>query len=110
VPSYFARPDDGGARGGKAFFEPDFHFAARLPACAACARLRFTPFFVELIAPGFQADPDKFALAVRMTRITFPYLLFITLVTLHSGTLNAHGRFAVAAFAPVLLNLAIIDS
>lgn len=70
--------------------------------------LAFTPFFVELIAPGFQADPDKFALAVRMTRITFPYLLFITLVTLHSGTLNAHGRFAVAAFAPVLLNLAII--
>jgi len=70
--------------------------------------LAFTPFFVELIAPGFQADPDKFALAVRITRITFPYLLFITLVTLHSGTLNAHGRFAVAAFAPVLLNLAII--
>jgi putative peptidoglycan lipid II flippase len=70
--------------------------------------LAFTPFFVELIAPGFQADPYKFALAVRMTRITFPYLLFITLVTLHSGTLNAHGRFAVAAFAPVLLNLAII--
>ena len=61
-----------------------------------------------MIAPGFEADPDKFALAVRMTRITFPYLLFVTLVTLHSGTLNAHGRFAVAAFAPVLLNVAII--
>ncbi|WP_158816454.1 murein biosynthesis integral membrane protein MurJ [Methylocapsa sp. S129] len=68
----------------------------------------FTPWFVELMAPGFQADPDKFALAVRMTRITFPYLMFITLVTLHSGTLNAHGRFAIAAFAPVLLNVAII--
>ena len=40
-----------------------------------------------------------------MTRITFPYLFFITLATLHSGTLNAHGRFAAAAFAPVLLNL-----
>jgi putative peptidoglycan lipid II flippase len=68
----------------------------------------FTPWFVGLIAPGFEAEPDKFALAVRMTRITFPYLLFITLVTLSSGTLNAHGRFAVAAFAPVLLNLAIV--
>ena len=68
----------------------------------------FTPWLVELIAPGFQAEPEKFDLAVRMTRITFPYLLFITLVTLHSGTLNAHGRFAAAAFAPVLLNLAII--
>jgi putative peptidoglycan lipid II flippase len=68
----------------------------------------FTPWFVGLIAPGFEAEPEKFALAVRMTRITFPYLLFITLVTLSSGTLNAHGRFAVAAFAPVLLNLAIV--
>src|SRR5579863_2107784 len=68
----------------------------------------FTPWLVELMAPGFEAEPDKFALAVKMTRITFPYLLFITLVTLHSGTLNAHGRFAAAAFAPILLNVAII--
>jgi putative peptidoglycan lipid II flippase len=68
----------------------------------------YTPLLVRLIAPGFETDPEKFALAVRMTRITFPYLFFITLVTLHSGTLNAHGRFAVAAFAPVLLNVAIV--
>ncbi len=68
----------------------------------------WTPWFVDLMAPGFAAEPEKFALAVRMTRITFPYLLFITLVTLHSGTLNAHGRFAAAAFAPVLLNVAIV--
>jgi putative peptidoglycan lipid II flippase len=68
----------------------------------------FTPWFVALMAPGFEAEPEKFALAVRMTRITFPYLLFITLVTLHSATLNAHGRFRVAAFAPVVLNLAIL--
>jgi len=68
----------------------------------------FTPLLVRVIAPGFEADPEKFALAVRMTRITFPYLFFITLATLHSGTLNAHGRFAVAAFAPVLLNLTML--
>jgi putative peptidoglycan lipid II flippase len=68
----------------------------------------FTPSLVKLMAPGFEADPEKFALAVRLTRITFPYLMFITLVTLHSGTLNAHGRFAAAAFAPVLLNVAIV--
>ncbi len=43
-----------------------------------------------------------------MTRITFPYLALITIATLHSGTLNAHGYFAVAAFAPVLLNLFIM--
>jgi putative peptidoglycan lipid II flippase len=66
------------------------------------------PFLVDLLAPGFRADPAKFDAAVGMTRITFPYLLFITLVTLQSATLNAHGRFAVAAFAPVLLNLAMM--
>ncbi len=65
----------------------------------------YTTQLVELIAPGFEKDPQKFAFAVAMTRVTFPYLAFITLVTLHTGTLNAHGFFGVAAFAPVLLNL-----
>ncbi len=68
----------------------------------------FMPQLVELIAPGFSGDPGKFALAVGMTRITFPYLALITIATLHSGTLNAHGYFAVAAFAPVLLNLFVM--
>ncbi len=68
----------------------------------------FMPFFIDLLAPGFREDPQKFALTVSLTRITFPYLLFITLVTLQSGTLNALGRFAAAAFAPVLLNLVMI--
>ena len=43
-----------------------------------------------------------------MTRITFPYLAFITLVTLHTGTLNAHGFFSMGAFAPVSLNLFVM--
>ena len=66
--------------------------------------LAFTPQLIDLLAPGFRANPEKFATAVTLTRITFPYLLFITLVTLQSGTLNAQGRFTAAAFAPVLLN------
>jgi len=65
----------------------------------------FMPAFVHLLAPGFSADPDKFALAVTLTRITFPYLFCVTLVTMHTATLNAHGVFAVGAFAPVLLNV-----
>ena len=67
-----------------------------------------TTQLVELIAPGFEKDPQKFAYAVGMTRITFPYLAFITLVTLHTGTLNAHGFFSVGAFAPVVLNLFVM--
>src|ERR671916_200365 len=66
------------------------------------------PWIVALLAPGFPADPRKYELAVALTRITFPYLLFITLVTLVSGVLNANGRFAAAAAAPVLLNLSFI--
>jgi putative peptidoglycan lipid II flippase len=66
------------------------------------------PFVVILLAPGFPADPAKFDLAVTLTRITFPYLLFITLVTVLSGVLNANGRFAAAAAAPVLLNVSLV--
>ncbi|MEY4092641.1 MAG: hypothetical protein RLZZ496_1823 [Pseudomonadota bacterium] len=66
------------------------------------------PFVIDLLAPGFSDEPEKYALAVTLTRITFPYLLFVSLVTLISGTLNAHSRFASAAAAPILLNLAII--
>ena len=68
----------------------------------------FTPFFIGLIAPGFEADPVKYGYVVAMTRITFPYLAFVTLAILHTGTLNAHGYFAAGAFASVLLNLFVI--
>lgn len=68
----------------------------------------FTPNVIDLLAPGFRGEPEKFALTVTMTRITFPYLLFITINTLQSGTLNANGHFSAAAFAPVLLNVTTV--
>ena len=61
-----------------------------------------------LLAPGFARDPGRFALAVDLTRITFPYLLLITLVTLYGGILNALQRFAAAAAASILLNLSMM--
>lgn len=66
------------------------------------------PLLVYLSAPGFIADPDKFALTVSLTRITFPYILFMSLVALAGGILNTWSRFAVPAFTPVLLNLSFI--
>src|ERR1700676_2464663 len=54
--------------------------------------LIFTPQVIELLAPGFSREPQQFALAVALTRITFPYLLLITLVTLWGGILNALHR------------------
>ncbi len=68
----------------------------------------FTPELVGLLAPGLRDRPGEMSAAVTMTRITFPYLTFVTLVTLLSGVLNAHGKFAAAAFAPVLLNLVMV--
>lgn len=70
--------------------------------------LVFMPQAVSVLAPGFSDEPEKFALAVTLTRITFPYLLFITVVTLLSGILNAHERYAAAAAAPILLNVGIV--
>jgi putative peptidoglycan lipid II flippase len=70
--------------------------------------LAFTPGLIRLLAPGFGDDPSRFALAVELTRITFPYLLLVSLVTLYGGILNALSRFAAAAAAPVLLNLSMI--
>ena len=70
--------------------------------------LIFTPAVIDLLAPGFHRDPQRFTLAVELTRITFPYLLLITLVTLYGGILNALHRFAAAAAASTLLNLAMM--
>ncbi|MBX3562229.1 MAG: murein biosynthesis integral membrane protein MurJ [Sphingomonas sp.] len=68
----------------------------------------FMPAFVWMLASGWRDDPEKFALAVELTRITFPYVIFISLVSLFSGVLNSLTKFAAAAFAPALLNIALI--
>ena len=66
------------------------------------------PVLIALTAPGFSADADKFQLTVELTRITFPYILFMSLVALAAGILNTWSRFALPAFTPVLLNLSFI--
>ena len=66
------------------------------------------PWLVYLSAPGFSADAGKFELTVALTRLTFPYILFMSLVALAGGVLNTWGRFAIPAFTPVLLNLSFI--
>ena len=66
------------------------------------------PLFMATIAAGWVDQPDKFGLAVLLTRITMPYLVFICLVSLFSGVLNSLSRFTAAAFAPSLLNIALI--
>lgn len=66
------------------------------------------PLIIYVSAPGFSAVPDKFDLTVQLLRITFPYILFISLTSLAGGILNTYGRFAIPAFTPTLLNLSFI--
>jgi putative peptidoglycan lipid II flippase len=66
------------------------------------------PWVMRVIAPGFETDPAKFELVVSLSRITFPYLLFISLTALQGGLLNAVDRFAAPAATPILLNLFLI--
>lgn len=66
------------------------------------------PLIVELMAPGFANDPGKIELATSLSRITFPFLLFISIVSFQSGILNSLGKFAAPAAAPVILNLMMI--
>jgi putative peptidoglycan lipid II flippase len=69
-----------------------------------------SPWIVALIAPGFGGDPDKQALTTLLTRIMFPYLLFIGLSALAMGVLNSIRSFAAPAFSPVMFNVAIITA
>jgi putative peptidoglycan lipid II flippase len=66
------------------------------------------PLLITVFAPGFSADAGKFQLTVELTRITFPYIVFMSLVALAAGILNTWSRFALPAFTPVLLNLSFI--
>ncbi len=65
---------------------------------------------IAVASDSWTDDPGKFAFTVFLTRITFPYLIFISLVSLFSGILNSLSRFVAAAFAPALLNLALVSA
>jgi len=66
------------------------------------------PLFVFLIAPGFAGDQQKIELAITLTRITFPFLMFISLASFFSAILNSHNKFAIASAAPIILNILLI--
>ena len=108
VPTYSRVLESAGTRAAGGFASQIFTILLLSQAVVLVLAEVFTPTLVGLLAPGFDADPAKFAHAVLMTRITFPYLFCMVLVTLQSGTLNAHRRFAAAAFAPVLLNVFMV--
>lgn len=68
----------------------------------------FMPQVMFVLAPGFDKDPEKFRLTVTLTRITFPYILFISLVSLQGGILNSIDKFAAVAATPIIMNVCLI--
>jgi len=66
------------------------------------------PYVIRVIAPGFEVDGERYQSAIDLSRITFPYLLFISLAALLGGVMNTIGRFGIYAFLPALFNLCLI--
>lgn len=69
-----------------------------------------TPWVMDVIAPGFSKTPERLEMAITFTRITFPYIFFISIAALLSGVLNSLDRFAAAAAAPIILNIIMIGA
>src|SRR5271168_1260985 len=108
IPAYARVRTQGGTEAAKLFGDRIFTLLLATQIVLLALALLFTPQAIDLLAPGFSRQPQQFLLAVGLTRVTFPYLLLITLVTLWSGILNALNRFAAAAAAPILLNVAMM--
>lgn len=85
-----------------------FGCLASVMSLLTLAAMVAAPAVMYVYAPGFHSDPEKFALATDMFRLTIPYLLFMSLTAFASSILNSYGSFTTPAFAPVLLNLAMI--
>lgn len=108
VPAYTRLQVQKGPEAARQFFAQLYSLLLASQLILLAIAWAFMPQIISLIAPGYRSDPGKFALAATMTRITFPYLTCIVLVTLHSATLNANRKFAAAASVSILLNLCII--
>jgi putative peptidoglycan lipid II flippase len=108
VPLFSGQLEKDGRAAAKAF--ADSAFSVLLLALVVFVALMEVamPWAMWVLAPGFDQVPGKMALATELSRIAFPYLLFISLVSLQSGVLNSLHKFAAAAAAPVLLNLTLI--
>lgn len=99
-----------GDEGVRALVDPTGGALALVLLAVTALGVAAAPVLITIFAPGFLDDTEKLGLATDLLRLTFPYLLFISLTALAGAVLNTYGRFAVPAFTPVLLNVAIITS
>jgi putative peptidoglycan lipid II flippase len=105
VPLFASKYEGDGAEKARAFASEAMSGLTFVLLLLSAAAMLAMPWLMYLLAPGFSATPDKFELAVRLTQITFPYLLCMSLVALMSGVLNTVGRFAESSSVSIVLNL-----
>jgi putative peptidoglycan lipid II flippase len=108
VPAYAHVHGQGGEASAKLFANRIFTLLFLSQVILLIVAWLFMPQAMSLLAPGFTDEPEQRRLAIELTRITFPYLLLITLVTLYGGMLNVMHRFATAAAASIFLNISMM--
>jgi putative peptidoglycan lipid II flippase len=108
VPLFARQLEDGGRAAAKAFAEESLAVLVSILLLLTALAMAAMPWLMYVLAPGFLEDPEKFDLTVRLSRITFPYLVFISLAALFGAVLNSLYKFTAAAAAPILLNVFFI--
>ncbi len=110
VPLFAKRLEGEGRDAARAFAEEAMAGLVFVLVLISAVAMILMPWLMYIIAPGFADTPDKFDLAVLLSRIAFPYLLCMSLVALLSGVLNSFGRFAASAAVSIILNLTLIGA
>src|SRR6201993_554961 len=108
VPAYAHVHGEKGETSARLFADRIFTLLFLSQVVLLVVALLFMPQAISILAPGFTENAEQRHLAIELTRITFPYLLLITLVTLYGGMLNVMQRFASAAAASIFLNIAMM--
>ena len=109
IPLFAKELEEGGNDAARKFGQDVFAVLASWLLLFTGVAMLAMPFLVAtIVAPGFTDNPEKFDLAVIMTRIMFPYLLCMSLVAMFSGILNSLRRYFLAAIVPVLLNVILV--
>jgi putative peptidoglycan lipid II flippase len=108
IPAYAHVQGKGGETSARLFANRIFTLLFASQVVLLVVAMLFMPQAMSILAPGFTDEPEQRHLAIELTRITFPYLLLITLVTLYGGMLNVMHRFASAAAASIFLNISMM--
>jgi putative peptidoglycan lipid II flippase len=110
VPIFARREQEGGSKSAEAFAESALSLMLGVGLFILLAAEFFMPAIIGTVAPGFDAGSVKFADAVAFGQIMFPFVAIVLITAVFSGTLNALGRYAIASWAPVLLNIFLIGA